>query len=264
MSGERLFSPANPWFAASVGATVAIAALAAVAGFIWFPSLEPAIGTGGLWDAICAAAGVPRAAPASRPAPAAAPGSEVVLTQGMLDNPGALSIGRGATLALQCAICHGVHRVGAQIDTPNLAGQFAPAIYKQLQDFKSGARTNAVMSPQVANLTEQDMLDLASYFAYLPRVSPPVPAPVPPRIVESGAPMRNIPPCGACHGTIDTKPGSPWLHGESANYVHAQLNAFADGTRRNDISEQMRNIARNLTPAEIDEIARYFAAFPTE
>ena len=109
------------------------------------------------------------------------------------------------------------------------------------------------MSPRVTDLSDQDMRDLAAYFAYLPRLpgyhpTGDVPAP---RIVISGAPLRNIPPCAACHGAIEYKTGAAWLEGESPVYLKAQLEAFAAGTRRNDISQQMRNIARNMTPAEI-------------
>ena len=56
--------------------------------------------------------------------------------------------------------------------------------------------------------------------------------------------------------------GTPWLDGQSAVYVKAQLEAFATGARRNDISEQMRNIARQMTATEIDEAARYYASRP--
>ena len=61
--------------------------------------------------------------------------------------------------------------------------------------------------------SHQDMLDIAAYYAYLPRVpsnnlDPTIPAPA---IVTTGAPMRNIAPCGSCHGDVDNKAGSPWL-----------------------------------------------------
>ena len=120
------------------------------------------------------------------------------------------------------------------------------------------------MSPFAANMSNQDMLDLAAYYAYLPRVPTShaddnVPAPP---IVVTGAPMRNIAPCGSCHGDLDNKAGSPWLGGQSAVYIKAQLRAFASGARRNDISQQMRNIARHMTPEEIDEVARYYEAQP--
>ena len=108
------------------------------------------------------------------------------------------------------------------------------------------------------------MRDLAAYYAYLPRVpSPHVDARLAaPLIVTIGAPMRNIAPCGSCHGDIDTKAGSPWLGGQSAVYIKAQLQAFASGARRNDISQQMRNIARNMTADEIEQAARYYEAQP--
>ncbi len=104
-----------------------------------------------------------------------------------------------------------------------------------------------------------DIRDLAAYFSYLPPAASSA-ADRAPEIVASGAPMRNIAPCGACHGGLDVKPGAPRLDGGSANYIRSQLIAFADGTRRNDISQQMRNIARRMTPVEIEMAARYYAS----
>jgi cytochrome c553 len=120
------------------------------------------------------------------------------------------------------------------------------------------------MSPFAAKLSEQDMLDLAAYYSYLPRQpgSRPDPTVTAPPIVARGAPMRNVPACASCHGTTDAKLGTPWLNGQSAVYIKAELQAFATGARHNDISEQMRNIARQMTSNEIDEAARYFASRP--
>ena len=189
--------------------------------------------------------------------------SNVVMTSEMLTRHDQVSIGRGATLAQRCAICHGPQGV-SDANSPNLAGQFAAVTYKELVDFKTGARVNVVMSPFAANLSNQDMLDVAAYYAYLPRVPSHKfdPAMAAPAIVTIGAPMRNIAPCGSCHGDIDNKAGSPWLGGQSAVYIKAQLQAFAAGTRRNDISQQMRNIARQMTAEEIDQVARYYEAQP--
>ena len=72
--------------------------------------------------------------------------------------------------------------------------------------------------------------------------------------------MRGIAPCGSCHGDIENKVGTPWIGGQPAAYIKAQLEAFASGSRRNDTSQQMRNVARGMTPEEIDEAARYFAS----
>jgi len=263
MNEQPLFSLRNPWFSASVGVTVAIAVLAALAGLIWLPLAQPDLKLSGIWDAICSAAGVPRASTQADSIQPDFKTSNVVMTSEMLTRPDQVSIGRGATLAQRCAICHGPQGV-SDANSPNLAGQFAAVTWKELIDFKTGARVNVVMSPFAANLSNQDMLDIAAYYAYLPRVPSnklDLSMAAPP-IVTIGAPMRNIAPCGSCHGDIDNKAGSPWLGGQSAVYIKAQLQAFAAGTRRNDISQQMRNIARQMTTEEIDQVALYYEAQP--
>ena len=263
MSEQPLFSFRNPWFSASVGVTAGIAVLAAFAGLIWLPLAQPDLKLSGIWDAICSAAGVPRASSQAGSVQADFKTSDVVMTSEMLTRPSQVSIGRGATLAQRCAICHGPQGV-SDANSPNLAGQFAAVTYKELNDFKTGARVNVIMTPFAVNMTNQDMLDVAAYYSYLPRVpSSHADAKIPaPPIVTTGAPMRNIAPCGSCHGDIDTKAGSPWLGGQSAVYIKAQLHAFASGTRRNDISQQMRNIARQMTAEEIDQVAHYYEAQP--
>jgi cytochrome c553 len=263
MSAERLFSWRNSWFAAGVGVTAATVVLSLIVGFVILPYATTSSQFSSLWDAICSAAGVPRVTVNSEPSKTGAITSNVVMNSQMFGALDTRSVGRGATLAMQCAICHGSNRQG-QVDTPNLEGQPAAAVYKELRDFKTGARTNAVMGPFAVKLSEQDMLDLAAYYSYLPRQpgSHSDPAVTAPEIVARGAPMRNVPACSSCHGTTDAKLGTPWLDGQSVVYIKAQLQAFATGARRNDISEQMRNIARQMTAAEIDEAARYYAGRP--
>ena len=263
MSSERLFTWRNPWFAAGVGIIGAFVALSLIVGFVMLPYATTSSQFSSLWDAICSAAGVPRVTVNSEASKPGAITSKVVLNSQMFGAPDTRSVGRGATLAMQCAICHGSNRQG-QVDTPNLEGQPAAAVYKQLRDFKTGARTNAVMGPFAVKLGEQDMLDLSAYYSYLPRQpgSYPNDAVAVSQIVARGAPMRNIPACSSCHGTTDAKLGTPWLDGQSAVYLKAQLQAFATGTRQNDISEQMRNIARQMTTAEIEEAAHYYASRP--
>lgn len=264
MSTRELFSFRNPHTCIAVGVTVFVFLLSALIGFILLPYAQPQLKFAGVWDAICSAAGLPRStAPAA--APPAASASKVVLTSTTLAHPSQQSIGRGATLAQRCAICHGPTGI-SQADSPNLAGQYAAVIYKELSDFRSGARTNAVMTPFALNLTDQEIADLAAYYAYLPRLPAyhPEPQLPPTRIVVYGAPTRGIAPCGSCHGSLDNKTGSPWLEGQSAVYLKAQLEAFASGQRGNDISAQMRNIARAMTPVEIEEAASYYASQPPE
>lgn len=260
MSNERLVSLRNPWFVASVSATVALFLFSALVGFVWLPSAQKDAQFQGLWNAICSAAGVPRTWYSGTPVESTVRTSTVVVTPQMLDHPSATSIGRGATLAMRCTMCHGVRGL-SEANSPNLAGQYAAVVYKELQDFRGGARTNAIMTPMVGNLSDQDMKDLAAYYSYLPRLRAyhPDSGEPAPRIVVSGAPMRNIAPCASCHGGLVSKAGSPWLEGQSAFYIRAQLQAFASGSRHNDISEQMRNVARQMTPAEIEAAARYYS-----
>jgi cytochrome c553 len=264
MSDERLFSLRNRWFTVTVGGTLVLAAFSAAVGFIWLPSAQSDQPFQGIWNAICSAAGVPQQwlrASSATPVPLVQT-SAVAMTPQLLADSGSTSIGRGATLSMRCTMCHGVRGM-SDANSPNLAGQYASVIYKQLADFQSGARRNAVMSPMVTNLSDQDMRDLSTYYAYLPRpealrASASSSTPVP-DIVSHGAPMRNIASCASCHGGIDHKAGSPWLEGMPAAYTRGQLQAFANGTRHNDISEQMRNVARNMTPDEIDAAATYYA-----
>jgi cytochrome c553 len=265
MSARELFTFRNPYFAAGVGVALSLFVLTALGGFIVLPYAQTQLKFAGLWDAICSAAGVPRHSPAVPTGKVGPRLSEAILTPTMLANPGQDSIGRGATLAQRCAICHGPTGI-SRADSPNLAGQYAAVIYKELRDFRSGARTNAVMSPFAVNLTDQEVADLAAYYAYLPRLPAyhPTPQLPRPRIVIYGAPMRGIAPCGSCHGSLDNKVGSPWLEGQSEAYLKAQLQAFASGQRTNDISQQMRNIARAMTPQEIHEAAAYYASQPPD
>jgi cytochrome c553 len=247
----------------SVGLTAAIIVASAVIGFTLLPFAQPGQRFDGLWDAICSAAGLIRNGPsASQVVAADYPTTQVRVTPQLLSGASAEAIGHGATLALRCTMCHGARGI-SDANAPNLAGQYPVAIYKQLVDFKTGVRTSAVMAPLVADLTDRDMRDLAAYYAYLPRGSDQHPAGGgPPRIVESGAPLRGIAPCGACHGELESKAGAPWLGGQPAVYLHQQLEAFATGARRNDIGEQMRNIVRPMTQAEIDAASRYYAGHP--
>ncbi|MDE2380365.1 c-type cytochrome [Bradyrhizobium sp.] len=265
MSARELFTFRNPYFSAAVGLAGGLFVVTAVVGFIVLPYAQKDLQFAGLWDAICSAAGLPQRA-ASVPTARVGPHlSEAVLTPTTLASPSQESIGRGATLAQRCAICHGPTGI-SRADSPNLAGQYAAVIYKELVDFRAGARTNAVMSPFAVNLTDQEIADLAAYYAYLPRLPAyhPTPQLPKPRIVIYGAPVRGIAPCGACHGSLDNKTGSPWLEGQSETYMKAQLQAFAASRRTNDISQQMRNVARAMTPREIDEAAAYYASQPPE
>jgi cytochrome c553 len=246
----------------AAAAVVGGAAAGSIAiGFVLLPLLQANDQHLSVWQRICHAAGLEASRPDEQPPMAATvTTSKVVVVPHMLMKQAAASVGHGATLAQQCGSCHGARGLSGA-DIPNLAGQYPAVIYKQLLDYASGARENAIMSPRVAALSDADMRDLAAFYAYLPR-QPGAANGAAPRIVASGSPMHSIAPCGACHGGIDYKTGSPWLEGEPSAYLRAQLVAFAAGSRHNDISAQMRNVARGMSPAEMDAAAAYYAGPP--
>lgn len=263
MTSNPVVASRNKWLTTTVGVVAGIACVATLVGFVWLPSEQVGTRFGGAWDAICSAAGLTHLSPSSEPVVQAA--YETTRVEASTDNlRGATvqSIGRGATLALRCTMCHGAQGI-SQADAPNLAGQFSTVVYKQLVDFQTGARTSAVMAPLVTDLSQQNLHDLAVYYASLPRATGRSPSGTPPRIVADGSPMRGIAPCGACHGELASKPGAPWLEGQPTSYLRAQLQAFASGDRHNDISEQMRNVARGMTPAEMTEASRFYAGRPS-
>jgi cytochrome c553 len=263
MSVDHTSPPESTWRRASIGLTGLCVVLTALGGLVLLPSLQSNVSYSSLWDAICSAAGVLRQ---SRVQQAVEPNfkiSQVVLRSDTLSKPSPESIGRGATLAQRCAICHGPSGISGT-DSPNLAGQYASVIYKELLDFQSGARVNSIMSTFAEPLSDPDIVDLAAYYSDLPRPSPyhPDTQTPAPRIVINGAPIRGIAPCGSCHGNLDNKAGSPWLEQQPQPYMVSQLQAFAAGTRHNDLGQQMRNIARQMTAEEIVEATHYYASRP--
>lgn len=239
-----------------------LAALAFAVGFLWLPQVKADYSQDGWWATICRAAGVPAQwaiplAGLDRRASQVEWSAQDTLRSG----DDRADVGRGATLAMQCTMCHGARGLSAS-DAPNLAGQYPEVVYKQLRDYQGGQRTSALMEALARGLSAQDMRDLAAYYAWLPkpvRVSKARDASVPP-LIRVGDPLRNIAPCGSCHGGYDRKFGSPWLEGMPQAYLVAQLQDFASGARRNDMHGVMRNVARSMTQQEIEAVARFYAS----
>ena len=247
----------------SLVSLVAITVVSIVVGFVLLPSAHADFSAQGVWDMICRAAGVPEkwSGGSARPAVRS---TSVVLDASMAAPGPAESGGRGASLVLaQCTMCHGPQGM-TDTNAPNLAGQYPDVVAKQLVDYKRGDRTSAIMQALASHLSDQDVRDIATYYASLPK-----PRNVPvtdmshvPALVKTGDPIRNIAPCAACHGGIDRKLGTPWLEGMPADYLKAQLAAFASGERRNDSHRQMRNVAGAMNKREIEEVAEFFARPP--
>jgi cytochrome c553 len=245
----------------SVISLVILTLVTLLIGFVWLPSAHPEFRAQGIWAAICRAAGVPTRWNETTEPVKARVSTRVILPDVVKSGTSQASIGLGATLALQqCTMCHGAQGVTAA-DTPNLAGQYREVIMKQLVDYKNGDRAHSVMQALAANLADDDIQNLAAYYASLPkpRLEPTADDLPAPALVRVGDPVRNIAPCASCHGGIDRKLGTPWLEHMPKRYLEDQLHAFATGARRNDIHAQMRNVVRQMTKEEIAEVSEFYA-----
>ncbi|MFN2309076.1 MAG: cytochrome c [Gammaproteobacteria bacterium] len=169
----------------------------------------------------------------------------------------------GRTKAMACASCHGTDGNSANPDWPSLAGQHAKYLAKQLADFKSGDRSNPLMSPMVAPLSPQDIADIAAFYASQPLTG----GQADPALVDAGEKLyrggnasTGVAACMACHGPNGSgipQANFPRLSGQHAAYTVAQLTAFRAGERANDAESMMRDIAARMSDAEIRAVASY-------
>jgi cytochrome c553 len=180
---------------------------------------------------------------------------------------------RGMLLARHCDHCHGAEGFSAIASTPNLARMGKLAIWKQLEDFRTHKRQARPMNAIAESLSSHDVADLVAYYAKLPAFNDPEDKRVFPqsqpdlghsaiasRLISFGDGERGIPPCQACHGPVAYRPGAPTLTYQNAEYDLNQLEAFAAGSRANDINMPMRTIAALLTEEERKAIAEYYGA----
>jgi cytochrome c553 len=169
----------------------------------------------------------------------------------------------GETKAAVCMACHGPAGNSIVPTWPKLAGQHPEYTYKQLMDFKSGARANEQMSPQVIPLNEQDFLDLAAYFAnqaQTPGAADPAAVDLGERIWRAGNPTNGVPACTGCHGLTGIGLGLakfPRVSGQHAAYTEQTLKHFRDSARKNDPNAMMRGVAARMTDAEIAAVSQY-------
>jgi cytochrome c553 len=222
------------------------------------------------YSAICRALGILPGSPAQpqrldRTPPT--PVSQVTWTPDVLQVLARGNPERGRAKVLEvCVSCHGEQGVSVGPQFPHLNGQSGAAIYKQLHDYRTGSRTNQLMTDIAKALDESVIADVAAYYGGQPKrnPNPATLADAPPHIVqlvELGDPNRNIPPCAACHrpgsgGPIET----PILSEQGHDYIVLQLQLYASGQRRNDVYARMRSIASQLNPQEIEGLAAYYRA----
>ncbi len=171
----------------------------------------------------------------------------------------------GKTKAVRCGACHGPDGNSVNPQWPSIAGQHAPYIVRQLEAFQNGERTNILMSSQAMTLTEQDINNVAVYFAAQPAAAKSV---ADPALVEKGQALdrggdkeSGAAACLSCHGpTGRGNPAAayPLLRGQHATYIAATLRAYATDERKSDgVTKIMRDIAKRLTEDDILAVAAY-------
>ncbi len=170
------------------------------------------------------------------------------------------------TASTVCSACHGVDGNSTSPLYPKLASQHEAYLAKQLRDFKSGKRKNAIMSAMVMSLSLGDIQGLAAYFSAQQETpghaTKPKLVAAGKKIYRGGVAGTGVPACMSCHSPNGA--GIPVLFpqvaGQHAAYIAAQLKAFRAGTRANDPNKMMRQIALRMTDPEIAAVSQYIAA----
>ena len=162
-----------------------------------------------------------------------------------------------------CVACHGVDGNSAIAVNPKLAQQHPEYLIKQLQEFKSGKRNNAVMKGFVATMSDDDMRNLA-YWATAKKAKPGFAkdkelVALGERIYRGGIVDRQVPACAGCHSPNGAGLPSqfPRLSGQHADYTALQLTGFRDGVRKNSL--QMTQVAAKMNDREIKAVSDYIA-----
>ena len=204
--------------------------------------------------------------------PATATGSPTAATPPVTPDPYTDgSAQAGATKAAVCFSCHGPNGNSQNPAWPRLAGQNAVYIAEQLRLFKADIRRNPVMQPMAGTLSDQDIDNVAVFFA----AQTPTGLEADPSYWKAGQALylhgdsaSGVPGCVACHGPSgrgNPAAGYPALEAQQSVYVVSQLQNYANGTRYGGSNATtatpnsviMFDIAKRLTPEEIRDVASY-------
>ena len=165
-----------------------------------------------------------------------------------------------------CAACHGTDGNSQLGSNPKLAGQNERYTLKQLLDIKSDAREVPLMQGLLDNMSEQDLMDIAAFYATQEKTingANPDNLETGARIYRAGIADLGVAACSACHspnGAGVAQAGFPALGGQHAEYIVNQMKAFRAGTRNNDGDPApMRLVSERLTDAEIESLANYIS-----
>jgi cytochrome c553 len=212
------------------------------------------------WRGVLAAAALAGGAAAGAAQPASAPAT-----------PTSAEADTIARRVLACTGCHGAEgRAGNEGYFPRIAGKPAGYLYNQLLNFREGRRRNARMTYLVDPLSDAYLHEMAAHFASLD-----LPYPAPARtdadpalrargeaLVHRGDAARGVPACIACHGTalMGREPNTPGLLALPRDYLIAQLGRWQIGLRRTAEPDCMAQIAKRLTPQDINALANWLPA----
>ncbi|MFT6925441.1 MAG: cytochrome c553 [Psychromonas sp.] len=176
------------------------------------------------------------------------------------------NIEAGKSKSAACAACHGDDGNSPSNLYPKLAGQHATYLEKQLQQFKNGERANAIMAGMSAALSEQDMQDLAAYYANNtadPETVSSEIAALGQKLYMGGDLDRKMAACTACHGPRGNGlelAKFPKISSQHPAYIKAQLENFRSKVRANDPNGMMSDVASKLSDADIELLANYIGA----
>jgi len=173
-------------------------------------------------------------------------------------------VAKGQEISAQvCIACHAIDGSRGSPANPIIQGQHPEYVVKQLADFKTGRRANAIMTGFASTLGEADMKNVAAFYAS--KQAKPGFAKnkslvaLGEKIYRGGIADRKVPACAACHSPTGAGIPSqyPRLAGQHADYTEAQLAAFRSGTRKNN--QQMTGIAQKMNDREIEAVSDYIA-----
>ena len=170
----------------------------------------------------------------------------------------------GQALTAVCSACHGQDGNSLAGAFPNIAGQNEKYLLKQLRDIQSGARNVPTMAGQLDNLSDDDLANIAAYYAGQARnrgVASADQVELGESIYRAGIPRKGVAACTACHsptGSGNGPAGFPALAGQWPEYTVGQLKAFQAGDRHNDgDSQMMRTTSMDLNEKEMKAVASY-------
>ena len=169
-----------------------------------------------------------------------------------------------------CIACHGADGNSPTSANPKLAGQHAGYLFKQMKNFKAGAdgkseRVNAIMNGMIAPYTEEQMKDLAAYFASQKQTGGEAKnrdtLDLGKKLFRAGDAGKGLPACAACHGPTGSglPVQYPRIAGQFQEYTEAQLKAFRNSERVNYPNRMMQMVAIKMTDAEGRAVADYIA-----